>query len=287
MHHPRRVERHRPGAQPVAEAARSGPARSAASAARRARRTAGARGRPGPRPGRRAPARFSGSTVSTPSRSCPTQAARPPDRVNASSSARSASLAAVLSDRLPTSTTARARWARISATYSRSASSCAAVLVMHTSSPPASGDLDEPGRDRGEVRVGDVAQGHADHRALAGRHRPGLQVGRVAEVGDRLVHPVGERLADPARAVVHHPGRGGQRHPGPVGDILQRHPLGARRGRRVRPPGRTVVAHRAAPDPVRLTAVLPSLFSGKPFPKRIRPHTRKAGRWRARSFRSP
>ena len=66
------------------------------------------------------------------------QAARPPDLVNAASSARSASLAAVLSDLLPTRTTARARWARISATYSRSASSCAAVLVMHTSSSPAS-----------------------------------------------------------------------------------------------------------------------------------------------------
>ena len=66
------------------------------------------------------------------------QAARPPDRVNASSSARSASRAAGLSDRLPTSTTARARWARISATYSRSAASWAAVLVMHTSSRSAS-----------------------------------------------------------------------------------------------------------------------------------------------------
>ncbi len=43
-----------------------------------------------------------------------------------------------MSDLLPTSTTARARCARISATYSRSASSCAAVLVMHTSSSAAS-----------------------------------------------------------------------------------------------------------------------------------------------------
>ena len=70
------------------------------------------------------------------------QAARPPALVNASSSARSADLAAVLSDLLPTRTTARARCARISATYSRSASSCAAVLVMHTSSrPPPAGPV--------------------------------------------------------------------------------------------------------------------------------------------------
>ena len=75
--------------------------------------------------------------MSTPSRSCPTQAARPPERVNAASSARSASLAAVSSDLLPMRTTARARCARISPTYSRSASSLAAVLDMHTRCPLA------------------------------------------------------------------------------------------------------------------------------------------------------
>jgi hypothetical protein len=101
---------------------------------------------------------------------------------------------------------------------------------MHTSSRPSLATSMSPAAIEEKYgsemsRVGDVAQGHADHRALAGRHRPGLEVGRVAEVGDRLVHAVGEGLADLPRAVVHHPGRGGQRHPGPVGDILQRRAL--------------------------------------------------------------
>ena len=85
-----------------------------------------------------APAAFSGRTVSTPSRSWPTATARPPERVKAAISARSASRAAVSSVRLPIRITARARWARISATYSRSAASAAAVLDMQTSSCLAS-----------------------------------------------------------------------------------------------------------------------------------------------------
>ena len=80
-----------------------------------------------------APAAFSGRIVSTPSRSWPTATARPPERVKAAISARSASLAAASSDRLPIRITARARWARISATYSRSAASVAEVLEMQTS----------------------------------------------------------------------------------------------------------------------------------------------------------
>ena len=86
------------------------------------------------------------------------------------------------------------------------------------------GRLDEAGRDGGEVRVGDVVHDHADHRALTGRDRSGLQVCRISEVGRRLVDAVGQRLADLAPAVAEHPRRGGQRHPGPVGDVLQGHP---------------------------------------------------------------
>ena len=111
---------------------------------------------------------------------------------------------------------------------------------------------------------------HADHRALAGRDGPGLEVRRVPEVGDRLVHAVGEGLADPARAVVHDPGRGGQRHPGPVGDVLQRHPqLGPARAAAPRlPSGRTS----ATGPPCLLDPCSgPSLLSGKPFPETDRP----------------
>ena len=85
-----------------------------------------------------APAAFSGRTVSTPSRSWPTQTARPPDRVKAAISARSASLACASPVRLPIRITARARWARISATYACSAASAAGVLDMQTSSRCAS-----------------------------------------------------------------------------------------------------------------------------------------------------
>jgi hypothetical protein len=81
-----------------------------------------------------APSAFSGRIVSTPSRSWPTQTARPPEWVKAAISARSSSLAATSSDRLPIRITARARWARIRATYSRSAASVGEVLEMHTSS---------------------------------------------------------------------------------------------------------------------------------------------------------
>ena len=58
--------------------------------------------------------------------------------MKAAISARSASLAAASSDRLPIRITARARWARISATYSRSAASVAAAGDMQTSSWRAS-----------------------------------------------------------------------------------------------------------------------------------------------------
>ena len=85
-----------------------------------------------------APAAFSGRIVSTPSRSWPTHTARPPERVKAAISARSASRAAASSDRLPIRITARARWARISATYSRSAASEADAGDMQTSSRLAS-----------------------------------------------------------------------------------------------------------------------------------------------------
>src|SRR5215469_5432113 len=79
-----------------------------------------------------APPAFSGLIVSTPSRSCPTQATRPPEATNAATSARSASRAAASSDRLPMRTTARARCARISATYSRSSRSADDVREMQT-----------------------------------------------------------------------------------------------------------------------------------------------------------
>ena len=62
------------------------------------------------------------------------QETRPPEAVNALTSARSASRAAVLCDRLPIRTTARAHWARISATYSRSPCSPDDVDEMQTSS---------------------------------------------------------------------------------------------------------------------------------------------------------
>ena len=75
-----------------------------------------------------APSAFPGRIVSMPSRSWPTQTARPPSRVNAPTSARSAAVAAASAERLPTSTTERARWARISETYSSSPASPAAVL---------------------------------------------------------------------------------------------------------------------------------------------------------------
>ena len=52
--------------------------------------------------------------------------------MNAATSARSASLAGMSSVLLPIRITARARWARISATYSRSATSVAFVLDMQT-----------------------------------------------------------------------------------------------------------------------------------------------------------
>ena len=83
------------------------------------------------------------------------------------------------------------------------------------------GDLDQAGRDRGEVRVGDVVHDHADHVALAGRDGAGLQVRGVAELGGGLVDPVGELAADPPRPVAQHPGGRGQRYAGPVGDVLQ------------------------------------------------------------------
>ncbi len=58
--------------------------------------------------------------------------------MKAAISARSASRAATSPDRLPIRITARARWARISATYRRSAASVADVLDMHTSNCRAS-----------------------------------------------------------------------------------------------------------------------------------------------------
>ena len=97
--------------------------------------------------------------------------------------------------------------------------------ARHADQQPAGvGDLDQAGRDGGEVRVRDVVDDHADHRALAGGDRSGLQVGGVSEVGDGLVDPLRQLRPDPARALVHHPGRGGQRHAGQVRDVLQRHP---------------------------------------------------------------
>ena len=191
------------------------------------------------------------AAVSTPSRSWPTATARPPELAKAASSARSASRAAVSSVRLPIRITARARWARISATYPRSAASVAAVLDVRTPGGLAAGDLD--GRDGGEVRVRDVVHDHADHRALPGGDGSGLQVGGVSELGDGLVDALRQLWPDAARALVHHPGRGGQRHPGQVGDVLQRHPADP--------------LHR---HPSRLTRPLGQPSVGKYFPQVLR-----------------
>ena len=72
---------------------------------------------------------------------------------------------------------------------------------------PGVGDLDEAGRDRGEVRVGDVVHDHAHHRALPGGDGPGLQVSRVAELGDRLVDALRPAVARPAARLRSPPGR--------------------------------------------------------------------------------
>ena len=44
-----------------------------------------------------------------------------------------------------------------------------------------------------KVRVGDIVHDHADCAALPGSDGPGLEVGRVPELGDRLMRP-----ADPS-----------------------------------------------------------------------------------------
>jgi hypothetical protein len=86
------------------------------------------------------------------------------------------------------------------------------------------GHVNEAGRDRGEVGIGDIVHDHADQAAAAGRDRPGLQVGGVAELGDGLVYSQRQLRPDPARPLVHHPRCGGDRDARTVGHVLQGHP---------------------------------------------------------------
>ena len=98
------------------------------------------------------------------------------------------------------STTARARWARISATYSRSAASPAAALDRQTSRPCRVG-RPRSGRPRSRRSTGRRCRARStpDHRALAGGHRPGLEVRGVAELGDGLVDPARPGAGRPVR----------------------------------------------------------------------------------------
>jgi hypothetical protein len=93
----------------------------------------------------------------------------------------------------------------------------AGVADLHEQAPLV-GDLDDTGRDLGEVGVVDLVHHKADGRAGPAGERPGERVGDVAELRRDLAHAARHRLADPA-AAGEGAGGGGQRHAGALGDV--------------------------------------------------------------------
>ena len=87
---------------------------------------------------------------------------RPPESGKASTSPRRLSRAVTSADLLPMRITARARCARISATYSRSPELVGGRAGQAHEQLPGVGDLDEPGGDGGKVRILDVVDEDAD-----------------------------------------------------------------------------------------------------------------------------